>query len=228
VNCSTVRRGTYERAASYSDHRMGRVDSRWMTGIGLAALCGMSSCTDGTATALNEVPAGRGGAGGRAGAAARVGGAGSSGGRAGNFGPRGEPPMDDPFCGDSPGDEPPSHADEDALLDAMNDAIARGEVCLTQALKPVSYLSDLSRRLTCPRAPRMPGWTFLDGLAEGWTWSGQAASLAEAKASLFATVPAEPGNMEPGRSVCDAARRTSYRQAGVGQRGNTWVFLMTE
>jgi hypothetical protein len=130
----------------------------------------------------------------------------------------------EPYCGDMPGDDQPSHSDGDALLDAMNDAISRGDVCLTQSLRPEPFLSNAATGAACSRVPRMPGWISLrGGLAEGWMWSEQAANLAEAKANLFASMSTEAED-----GICDAARRTSYRQAGASRRGNMWVLFVAE
>jgi len=207
---------------------MSLCDSRWITGLGVAALCGIA-CTDGTATALVALStAGGGGSGHRAGASATAGataGVGGAGGRVGSGSPPG--PRGEPECPDPPGEEPTrelTRPDEDALLSAVNDAIADGKFCPGQRLSPLvpdpAYYCA-ARAAASPRSPRRPapGWTRYQAWVEGWLWSGQGETVADIKDSLFA---------ERRDELCEAARHTTFRLAGVGRRGNVWVLLITE
>lgn len=206
-------------------------NSRVYAAMGVALLVGTSAACDDGVVSLVLLTAGHSDMSDDAGsqtADTSAAGDGAAADRAGVGGSWDREPHDGSPSGSSRPDRCEDMADsekEAALVEALNRAILSGRFCphnppgLRSALTVQPPLRDLARGWICSVFVGGPTWTAAPRYPPLMTWALSGTSnLEDAKTALL------EGERD---ALCQAAERTSYKDVGIGQIGESWSILVS-
>ena len=193
----------------------------------IAAALASAACTDGNVMALRPLDAGV-----EITGASGFGGLGAADSTAGHR----SPPLDPPFAGSggSGGDAftpcPGDGSSETPLVDALNNAIDRGDFCIRHRLMLRDDLRcdayNLAAGIAFAPAPddggMQPAWVSMavgwhvlpGGTGRAWWASRDAATVDDARTAMLS---------EDSQEICDSAQRVPYKWVAVAHIFDTWV-----